>query len=142
MRRSQGANATLDDLGCDIRQATRWTEAIAEVQENRPEMVLLDLYLPTIQREAILEFIRDLDKSLPVVIVSSEIDPSKLEQLGRKGQTGSSGSPSRRRISSSSCRKSCPRWWRSGSRTPSRKRPLLALSQPLRNQLRYFLDPE
>lgn len=51
-------------------------------------MVLLDLYLPTVQGEALLDFIRDQDEHLPVVIVSSEIEPTKLEQLGRKGANG------------------------------------------------------
>jgi DNA-binding NtrC family response regulator len=74
--------------GYDIRQVSRWTEAIAEIQDHRPDAVLLDLYLPNVQGEALLEFIRDLDKNLPVVIVSSEIDPAKLEQLERKGANG------------------------------------------------------
>jgi DNA-binding NtrC family response regulator len=80
--------STLGDRGYDIRQASRWTEAIAEIQEHRPDAVLLDLYLPTVQGEALLEFIRDFDPSLPVVIVSSEIEPGKLEQLGRMGANG------------------------------------------------------
>ena len=78
----------LRDQGYNIRQASRWTEAIAEIQDRRPDAVLLDLYLPNVQGEALLEFIRDLDKNLPVVIVSSEIDPEKLEQLERKGANG------------------------------------------------------
>jgi CheY-like chemotaxis protein len=80
--------STLVDQDYTVRQATRWTEAIAEIQDHRPEAVLLDLYLPTVQGEALLEFIRDLDASLPVVIVSAEIDPLKLEQLGRMGANG------------------------------------------------------
>ncbi len=78
----------LGGQGYEIRQATRWTEAIAEIQDHRPDAVLLDLYLPTVQGEALLEFIRDFDASLPVVIISSEIEPSKLEQLGRIGANG------------------------------------------------------
>ena len=78
----------LADRGYIIRQATRWTEAIAEIQDHRPDAVLLDLYLPNVQGEALLEFIRDLDPHLPVVIVSSEIETSKLDQLGRLGANG------------------------------------------------------
>ena len=52
---------------------------------------MLDLYLPTVQGEALLEFIRDLDPHLPVVIVSSEIETSKLDQLGRLGRLGANG---------------------------------------------------
>lgn len=78
----------LADRDYTIRQASRWTEAIAQIQENRPVAVLLDLYLPTVQGEALLEFIRDLDATLPVVIVSSEIDPTRLEHLGRMGANG------------------------------------------------------
>jgi len=78
----------LKGQGYEIRQASRWTEAIAEIQDHRPDAVLLDLYLPNVQGEALLEFIRDLDAKLPVIIVSSEIEVSKLEQLGRLGANG------------------------------------------------------
>lgn len=84
----QALRTTLSDQGYTIQQANRWTDAIAAIQDHRPEVVLLDLYLPTVQGEALLEFIRDLDAKLPVVIVSSEIDPTKLEQLGRMGANG------------------------------------------------------
>ena len=78
----------LRNQGYNVRQASRWTEAIAEIQDHRPDAVLLDLYLPNVQGEALLKFIRDLDKNLPVIIVSAEIDSEKLEQLGRKGANG------------------------------------------------------
>lgn len=80
--------STLVDQGYGIRQATRWTEAIAEIQDKRPDAVLLDLYLPTVQGEALLEFIRDFDEKLPVIIISSGIDPTKLDHLGKMGANG------------------------------------------------------
>ena len=84
-----------------IRSVRKWTEAIAEIHETPPDIVLLDLYLPTVQGEALLEFIKDLNLNLPVVIVSSEIDPGKMAQLGQLGA----------RISSSRHRRKHPRSW-------------------------------
>ncbi|MEE2752896.1 MAG: response regulator [Candidatus Latescibacterota bacterium] len=85
---AKALETVLRNQGYSIQQASRWTEAIAEIQEHRPDAVLLDLYLPNVQGEALLEYIRDLDKKLPVFIVSSEIDPGKLRQLRRKGANG------------------------------------------------------
>ncbi len=80
--------SALDSREYRIRSVNKWTEAIAEIHETPPDIVLLDLYLPTVQGEALLEFIKDLDLNLPVVIVSSEIDPNKMQQLGQLGASG------------------------------------------------------
>ncbi len=78
----------LSQQGFQVVTASRWTEAIAQFQETPPDIVLLDLYLPTVQGEALLEFIRELDKELPVIIISSAIDAGKIEDLGRLGANG------------------------------------------------------
>lgn len=80
--------SALDEQEYQIRCVQKWTEAIAEIHETPPDVVLLDLYLPTVQGEALLEFIKNLDSDLPVIIVSSEIEPDKMQQLGRLGASG------------------------------------------------------
>jgi len=71
-----------------IVTASRWTEAIAILQEDRPDAMLLDLHLPTVQGEALLEFIRESDRRLPVVIISTDIKPDKMARLGELGASG------------------------------------------------------
>ncbi len=78
----------LSQQGFQVVTASRWTEAIAQFQETPPDLVLLDLYLPTVQGEALLAFIRELNKDLPVVMISSDIDAGKMEHLSRLGANG------------------------------------------------------
>ena len=80
--------SALDSREYQIRSAHKWTEAIAAIHETPPDIVLLDLYLPTVQGEALLEFMKDMSLDFPVVIVSSEIDPGKMQQLGQLGASG------------------------------------------------------
>lgn len=80
--------SALDEQEYQVRCVQKWTEAIAEIHETPPDVVLLDLYLPTVKGEALLEFIKNLHNNLPVIIVSSEIEPDKMQQLGRLGASG------------------------------------------------------
>lgn len=68
--------------------AQRWTEAIAMLTEADPDAILLDLHLPTVQGEALLEFIRENHPELPVVIISSEATPTEMARLGELGANG------------------------------------------------------
>ncbi len=71
-----------------IVTASRWTEAIAQIQDASPDVVLLDQHLPTVRGEALLEFIRELDRTLPVVIITSAIATEEMERLGDLGASG------------------------------------------------------
>ena len=74
--------------GYRIETASRWTEALARIQSASPDAILLDLHLPTVRGETLLEFIRKMDRDLPVIIVSSEIGPEEVERLGQLGASG------------------------------------------------------
>ena len=78
----------LSQQGFQVAVAARWTEAILQIQEKRPDIVLLDLHMPTVHGDALLEFMRELDRDLPVVIVSSGIEADEMERLGRLGASG------------------------------------------------------
>ena len=58
------------------------------MQEDRPDAVLLDLHLATVQGDALLEFIRESDQHLPVVILSSKNNPDDITRLGELGANG------------------------------------------------------
>jgi CheY-like chemotaxis protein len=81
-------SAYLSGRGYRVATASKWTEAIAELQEAEPDIVLLDLDLPTVQGAALLEFIRESHRELPVVIVSAETDAHTLERLSALGANG------------------------------------------------------
>ena len=78
----------LSQQGFQAAVAARWTEAILQIQEKQPDIVLLDLHMPSVRGDALLEFIRELDKNLPVIIVSSDIGAEEMERLGRLGASG------------------------------------------------------
>ncbi len=68
--------------------AQRWTDAIAHLADVSPDAVLLDLHMPTVQGEALLEFIRENYATLPVVIISSGATPAEMSRLGELGANG------------------------------------------------------
>lgn len=81
-------SAYLSDRGYRVVTASKWTEAIAEIQEAEPDIVLLDLDLPTVRGSALLEFIRESHRDLPVVIVSADTDAHTLDRLSSLGANG------------------------------------------------------
>ena len=68
--------------------AQRWTEAITQLSDASPDAVLLDLHMPTVQGEALLEFIRENHAGLPVVIISAGATPEEMARLGDLGANG------------------------------------------------------
>ncbi len=100
----EAARSYLSDQGFQVATASRWTEAVAQLQEGVPDLVLLNLHLPTVQGEALLEFVQELNADLPVVIVSADIDAQKMEHLGKLGAKGfdGAGSPGKEAGSSGS----------------------------------------
>lgn len=84
----QAVETYLVDLEYHVVKASVWTEAIAEIEENLPDAILLDLHLPTVQGEALLEFIRQTHATLPVVIISTDISPPEMTRLSQLGASG------------------------------------------------------
>ena len=79
---------SLVDAGYRVATASKWTEAIAELEESHPDIVLLDLDLPTVHGTALLEFIRESHQDLPVVIASADVDSGTLDRLSALGANG------------------------------------------------------
>jgi signal transduction histidine kinase/ActR/RegA family two-component response regulator len=57
--------------------------------ENRPSLILLDLHLPDIDGEQVLQRLRDdpITASIPVVIVSADATPGQIQRLLAAGAT-------------------------------------------------------
>lgn len=68
--------------------AQRWTDAIDQLANISPDAVLLDLHMPTVQGEALLEFIRENYATLPVIIISAGATPAEMSRLGELGANG------------------------------------------------------
>lgn len=65
--------------------ATQWTDAIDALNRARPDLVLLDLKMPTVNGDSLLEFMREQGYQTPVIVVSAHLTgevASRLEQFG------------------------------------------------------------
>ncbi|MCZ6632924.1 MAG: response regulator [bacterium] len=60
---------------------TLWTEAVDAVQNQNPDLLILDLNMPTIDGVALLKFLREQGHSLPVIVVSGYISKDLEETL-------------------------------------------------------------
>jgi DNA-binding response OmpR family regulator len=69
----------LTSLGYAVRVAGTGRDGISLVPEFRPDVVLLDLALPDLPGDLVLECLRASDPHIPVVIVTANTDPA----LGR-----------------------------------------------------------
>ncbi len=84
----QAVENYLDDHEYQVVKASLWTEAITELENSAPDAVLLDLHLPTVQGEVLLDFIRQTHHALPVIIISSNISSSEMMRLSSLGASG------------------------------------------------------
>jgi CheY-like chemotaxis protein len=69
--------------GIEIIPAMQGRLGLELAKEHRPSLVLLDLHLPDISGEEVLQRLRDdpLTENIPVVIVSAEATPGHIQRL-------------------------------------------------------------
>ncbi|MCB1196189.1 response regulator, partial [bacterium] len=58
----------MEDAGYRVITATTGEEAVREVKESSPSVVLLDLKLPDIDGLSVLEQIKSFNESIPVIM--------------------------------------------------------------------------
>lgn len=77
--------ATLLNAGYNVRNAYTGEEGIAEFQANGADVVMLDMTLPEMHGAQVLREIRDINTTVPVIIVTGETSSDlrqQCEQLG------------------------------------------------------------
>lgn len=77
----------LEEGGIDVCIARDGEEAISAIEEEMPDLLLLDLIMPKKDGFAVLQHIRRKNYALPVVILSNlsgDMDPEKCFALGAK----------------------------------------------------------
>jgi FixJ family two-component response regulator len=67
-------------IGCPV-----WTEAMNAIGREEPDLVLLDLKMPTIDGPSMLEFIRKEGLDVPVIVVSGFVTGQVSEDLSKLG---------------------------------------------------------
>jgi DNA-binding response OmpR family regulator len=77
--------ATLHKAGYKVRNAFSGEEGIAEFQASGADVVLLDMTLPEMHGTQVLREIRDINASVPVIVITAEENEQLREQCERLG---------------------------------------------------------
>ncbi len=75
----------LEGEGFSVEIAKCREEALAKVKVHRPDLVLLDLYLPQLVGHLVCQELRSLDQTLPIIILTSLPDEVSLIKGLRAG---------------------------------------------------------
>ncbi len=71
--------------GFETRQARDGMEALGEIEQQRPDAVLLDILMPRLGGLRTLDKIRALDPHLPVILMTATLDPTLLRHAISSG---------------------------------------------------------
>ncbi len=69
----------------NVRDAATGKEAISKVQEEIPNVVLLDLRMPDMDGKEILHKIKEIDENIPVIIITGYPDLDIARNILKEG---------------------------------------------------------
>ena len=72
-------------LDCEVIEPENGKEAITERLSDRPDGVILDIVMPEINGIEVLRVIKELDDTIPVIMLSSAGTPEKLMETLKLG---------------------------------------------------------
>ena len=72
-------------LDCEVIETENGKEAITESLSDRPDGVILDIVMPEINGIEVLRVIKELDDTIPVIMLSSAGTPEKLMETLKLG---------------------------------------------------------
>lgn len=75
----------LENLGCEVLEASNGREAIEMDMANELDGVILDIVMPEVGGIEALQAIRELSPDVPIVMLSSAGTPQKLMQTLKMG---------------------------------------------------------
>jgi len=77
--------SSLKKAGYKVRNAFTGEEGIAEFRANPSDIVLLDMTLPEMHGTQVLSEIRNLNASVPIIVITAEASEQLREQCERLG---------------------------------------------------------
>src|SRR5215469_4346607 len=75
----------LEELGCEVEDAPDGAQALERYVLHRHDVVILDLLMHGMYGGEVLQKLRELNPSLPVIIVSADIQRSTREAVKQAG---------------------------------------------------------
>ena len=77
---------TLKTLGfTDIAEASDGLEALAAIAKERPELMLVDWNMPNMDGITLIRKVRESDKGLPIIMVTTESEKSRVIEAVKAG---------------------------------------------------------
>ncbi len=78
----------LQSKGYSVLTAADGNEAVGVVREQRPDIVFLDLNMPVMDGPEALKKIREINKDLPVIVISAYIESPIMREIEPFGISG------------------------------------------------------
>ena len=78
----------LESNDYQAQSATTWTEAVDAIAHGQPDLVLLNLEMPIIRGDVLIEFIREEGFEVPVIVVSFPVEEAEAKALLEQGVYG------------------------------------------------------
>jgi excisionase family DNA binding protein len=83
----------LEMEGYEVREAGRAREALDAIEDQAPDLVLLDVVMPGIDGWEMLQRIQERHGSIPVIMFSGKVDERSLAQARDRGARAFVGKP-------------------------------------------------
>ena len=73
--------------GYESVTASQWVEALDAIDDREPDLLLLDLQMPHVDGIFLLEWIREQEMDIPVIVVSAYLDDESVARFKELGVT-------------------------------------------------------
>lgn len=80
--------SVLARAGYDVREARTAAEGLTGVRERAPHLVFLDVHLPDGGGASVLRMLREVQPTLPVVVMSADLPRDDARRLCQSGAQG------------------------------------------------------
>ena len=75
----------LESNDYQAQSATTWSEAVDAIAHGQPDLVLLNLEMPIVHGDVLIEFIREEGFEMPVIVVSFPVEEAETTALLEQG---------------------------------------------------------
>jgi len=83
----------LEMEGYSVREASSADEALEVIEDQAPELVLLDVVMPGVDGWQMLQRMQERHGSIPVIMFSGQVDPETAADAESRGARGFVGKP-------------------------------------------------
>jgi DNA-binding NtrC family response regulator len=83
----------LEMEGYTVREAASADEALTAIEDQAPELVLLDVVMPGVDGWQMLQRMQERHGSIPVIMFSGQVDAQSASEAEQRGARGFVGKP-------------------------------------------------